>query len=116
CPRLPSPRTVALRRAGPVRLCPGARSTGESMRAGAGGSCTFQHAGHGERDAVPAVPMLFQLAPTRGGETVVLGSAIIFRGPPLRFQLAVLFQTIERREQRSGVDMELIVAENGQPL
>ena len=60
--------------------------------------------------------MLLELPPTRCSEAVVLGSAIVLCRPPLSLQLAVLLQTIERGKERSGIDVELIVAENRQPL
>ena len=55
-------------------------------------------------DPVPALAMLLELPAAGGREAVVLGAAIVLGGAPFRFQLAVLLQTVERREQRSRVD------------
>ena len=51
--------------------------------------------------------MLFEVAAAGGRQTVVLGAAIVLGGPPFRLQLTVLLQTVQRREQRPGIDVEL---------
>src|SRR5687768_18305002 len=60
--------------------------------------------------------MVFELPPAGGREAVVLGVAVVLAGAPLRFQLAVLLETVERREQRPGIDLEVAVTENGDAL
>ena len=60
--------------------------------------------------------MMFKLPPTSSRETVVLGPAIVLRGPPLRLQLAVLLQTVQRGKERPWIDVELIVTEDRKPL
>ena len=51
-----------------------------------------------------------------GREPVILGVAIVLAGAPLRLQLAVLLETVERREQRPGIDLKVAVTEDGEPL
>jgi len=60
--------------------------------------------------------MLFELPSPRGREAVVLGASGILSGSPFRLQLAVLLQTVQRREQRSRIDPELILAEDRESL
>src|SRR2546430_15998844 len=60
--------------------------------------------------------MMFKLPPTSSRETVVLGPAIVLRGPPLRLQLALLLQTVQRGKERPWIDVELIVTEDRKPL
>src|SRR5262245_17932948 len=60
--------------------------------------------------------MLFELPSPGSREAVVLGASVILSASPFRLQLAVLLQTVQRREQRSRIDPELILAEDGEPL
>src|SRR4051812_12916791 len=60
--------------------------------------------------------MLFQLLPSGRGEPVVLGLAIVLGWPPLGLEPAVLLEAIQRRKQRSWVDLEVVAAERGQLL
>ena len=60
--------------------------------------------------------MLLELSAAGCRQRVVLGVPVVLAGTPLRFQLAVLFQAVERREQRTGIDPEMIVTERGQSL
>src|SRR5262245_12391029 len=60
--------------------------------------------------------MLLELPSSRGRKAVVLGASVVLSGSPFRLQLAVLFQTVQRREQRSRIDAELILAEDIQSL
>src|SRR5262245_31621742 len=60
--------------------------------------------------------MSLELATSGGREPVILGAAAVLGGPPLRLELAVFLQAVERREQRSGIDLKVIVAEGGEPL
>src|SRR5204863_9544316 len=66
--------------------------------------------------AVPALSMLFELPSPRGRQAVVFGASVILSGSPIRLQLAVLLQTVQRREQRSRIDPELILAQDGKSL
>ena len=47
-----------------------------------------------------------QLAPARLRQRVKLRAAVVFRFTPLRSKPALLFQPVQRREQRSGLDVE----------
>ena len=60
--------------------------------------------------------MLFELLAAGGGQPVVLGSPFVLGGAPFGFQLAVLFETVQRREERSWIDLELIAAEHRESL
>ena len=60
--------------------------------------------------------MRFELPSLRGREAVVLGASGILSGSPFRLQLAVLLQTVQRREQRSRIDRGLILAEDRESL
>jgi len=60
--------------------------------------------------------MRFELPSLRGREAVVLGASGILSGSPFRLQLAVLLQTVQRREQRSLIDRGLILAEDRESL
>src|SRR5262245_36343430 len=60
--------------------------------------------------------MVFELSSPRGRQAVVLGASVILSGSPFRLQLAVLLQTVQRREQRSRIDPELILAEDGESM
>src|SRR4029079_1280375 len=61
-------------------------------------------------------PMCAELWFARRGEPVVLRLAIVVRGSPLGFQLAVLLEAIERWKERARVDLEIVVAERRQAL
>ena len=81
-----------------------------------GRSCPLQHTANSERDALPAAFVLLELSAAGCRQRVVLGVPVVLAGPPLSFQLAVLFEAVERREQGTGIDPEMIVTERGQSL
>ena len=60
--------------------------------------------------------MLLELLPAGGGQTVILRAPIVLRDLPFGLQLAVLFEPVQRGEERAGVDAEVVVAEDGKPL
>src|SRR5262245_45825217 len=60
--------------------------------------------------------MPLEFATSGGREPVILGAAAVLGRPPLRLELAVFLQTVERREQRSRIDLKVIVAEDRESL
>src|ERR1700750_1252043 len=60
--------------------------------------------------------MLLELFPTGGRDLVILSGPVVLRGLPLRLQLAVLLEAIQRWKQRSGIHLELSVTQHRESL
>ena len=69
-----------------------------------------------KRNAIPTAPVLLELLAAGRRQRVVLRVAVVLARTPLGFQLAVLLEPVQRREQRAGIDPEVVVAERRQPL
>src|SRR5262245_54349019 len=83
---------------------------------GAGFSRSLQNARDGESDPVPALAMQFELSPAGGRQFVILGVPIVLARRPFTLHLAILLETVERREKRSRIHLERVVAQSGQFL
>src|SRR4029453_8122610 len=77
---------------------------------------SLQHTCDREGNAIPALPILFELLSARGRQLVVLRVTIVLARAPLGLELAVLLQGIERREERARIDLKTVVTERRESL
>lgn len=61
---------------------------------------------HGNRDAIPLRGFLRELPTSGAGQRVVLGPAVVLGGLPVGLEPTGLLETVERREQRTGLNAE----------
>src|SRR5690242_14652458 len=72
-------------------------------------SCTLQNTRDCQCDPFPTFAMPSELLPTCRGELVILRVSIVLTSRPLGLHLAILFETVQRGEQRSRIYLKCLM-------